>query len=109
MNADNRQVVIVGAGHAGGSAAALLRQYGWPGSIVLLGDEPTLPYQRPPPMPASPAATASSSMTTPALLTDLCDLPPRIRRPTASGRSGQRDRRLRGRARADRRGQSGAP
>jgi 3-phenylpropionate/trans-cinnamate dioxygenase ferredoxin reductase subunit len=42
------RVVIVGAGHAGGSAAALLRQYGWQGSITLIGAEPVPPYQRPP-------------------------------------------------------------
>ena len=42
------RVVIVGAGHAGGSAAALLRQYGWTGPITLIGDEPIAPYQRPP-------------------------------------------------------------
>ena len=42
------RVVIVGAGHAGGSAAAFLRQYGHTGPIVLIGDEPLLPYQRPP-------------------------------------------------------------
>jgi 3-phenylpropionate/trans-cinnamate dioxygenase ferredoxin reductase component len=41
-------VVIVGAGHAGGSAAALLRQHGWKGKITLIGTEPELPYQRPP-------------------------------------------------------------
>lgn len=42
------RVVIVGAGHAGGSAAALLRQSGWKGPITLIGDEPFPPYQRPP-------------------------------------------------------------
>ncbi|WP_298327529.1 NAD(P)/FAD-dependent oxidoreductase [Asticcacaulis sp.] len=41
-------VVIMGAGHAGGSAAAFLRQYGYEGPITLIGDEPYLPYQRPP-------------------------------------------------------------
>ena len=41
-------IVIVGAGHAGGSAAALLRQYGFEGPIVLAGEEPLAPYQRPP-------------------------------------------------------------
>ncbi|MBU1374538.1 MAG: FAD-dependent oxidoreductase [Alphaproteobacteria bacterium] len=41
-------VVIVGAGHAGGTAAALLRQYGHAGAITLIGDEPIAPYQRPP-------------------------------------------------------------
>jgi 3-phenylpropionate/trans-cinnamate dioxygenase ferredoxin reductase subunit len=42
------RVVILGAGHAGGSAAAFLRQYGHSGPIVLVGEEPLLPYQRPP-------------------------------------------------------------
>ncbi len=41
-------VVIVGAGHAGGSAAAFLRQYGYDGAITLIGEEPIAPYQRPP-------------------------------------------------------------
>ena len=40
-------VVILGAGHAGGTAAALLRQYGYTGHITLIG-EPIPPYQRPP-------------------------------------------------------------
>ncbi len=47
MNETTR-IVIVGAGHAGGSAVALLRQYGWKGTITLIGDEPVPPYQRPP-------------------------------------------------------------
>jgi 3-phenylpropionate/trans-cinnamate dioxygenase ferredoxin reductase subunit len=42
------KVVIVGAGHAGGSAAALLRTSGFEGRILLLGEEPVAPYQRPP-------------------------------------------------------------
>ena len=41
-------VVIVGAGHAGFQLAASLRQHGFDGGITLLGDEPALPYQRPP-------------------------------------------------------------
>jgi 3-phenylpropionate/trans-cinnamate dioxygenase ferredoxin reductase subunit len=41
-------IVIAGGGHAGGSAAAFLRQYGWKGAITLVGAEPILPYQRPP-------------------------------------------------------------
>jgi 3-phenylpropionate/trans-cinnamate dioxygenase ferredoxin reductase subunit len=44
----SKNVVILGAGHAGGTAAALLRQYGHDGSITLIGDEPWAPYQRPP-------------------------------------------------------------
>ncbi len=42
------KVVIVGAGHAGGSAAALLRASGFEGEIVMIGEEPAPPYQRPP-------------------------------------------------------------
>jgi 3-phenylpropionate/trans-cinnamate dioxygenase ferredoxin reductase subunit len=42
------RIVIIGAGHAGGSVAALLRQYGHDGPITLIGDEPHFPYQRPP-------------------------------------------------------------
>jgi 3-phenylpropionate/trans-cinnamate dioxygenase ferredoxin reductase subunit len=48
MNDTSGRVAIVGAGHAGGSAAALLRQYGWQGSVMLIGAEPVPPYQRPP-------------------------------------------------------------
>lgn len=41
-------VVILGAGHAGFQTAASLRQEGFDGRIMLIGDEPGLPYQRPP-------------------------------------------------------------
>lgn len=41
-------VLIVGAGHAGAQAAIALRQNKFAGSIALLGDEPELPYERPP-------------------------------------------------------------
>lgn len=44
----NAHVVIIGAGHAGGTLCALLRQYGHTGLITLIGDEPIPPYQRPP-------------------------------------------------------------
>lgn len=44
----SEHVVIVGAGHAGGSVAAFLRQFGFAGPITLVGDEPLPPYQRPP-------------------------------------------------------------
>jgi 3-phenylpropionate/trans-cinnamate dioxygenase ferredoxin reductase component len=43
-----QKVVIAGAGHAAGQAVATLRQKKWPGEIVLVGEEPWLPYQRPP-------------------------------------------------------------
>jgi 3-phenylpropionate/trans-cinnamate dioxygenase ferredoxin reductase component len=42
------RVVIVGAGHGGANAAALLRQQGFEGEIVMLSDESEVPYQRPP-------------------------------------------------------------
>lgn len=41
-------MVIIGAGHAAGQAAASLRQEKYTGSITIIGDEPHLPYQRPP-------------------------------------------------------------
>lgn len=41
-------VVIVGAGHGGAQAATALRQLKFEGSILLVGDEPELPYERPP-------------------------------------------------------------
>lgn len=41
-------IVIVGAGHGGAQAAIALRQNGLTGSIALIGDEPELPYERPP-------------------------------------------------------------
>lgn len=44
----DQTILIAGAGHAGGSAAAMVRQLGWQGPITLIGDEPVLPYQRPP-------------------------------------------------------------
>lgn len=43
-----RSVVILGAGQAGGEAAFRLRANGFSGAITLLGEEPFLPYQRPP-------------------------------------------------------------
>src|SRR3984893_7008594 len=42
------RVVVVGAGHGGFQLAAPLRQGGFDGTITLLGEEPVLPYQRPP-------------------------------------------------------------
>jgi NADPH-dependent 2,4-dienoyl-CoA reductase/sulfur reductase-like enzyme len=40
--------VIVGAGQAGGWAAVAMREAGFTGRILLLGDEPYPPYERPP-------------------------------------------------------------
>lgn len=45
---DARRVVVIGAGHGGGSVVAFLRQYGFTGAITLVGDEPVAPYHRPP-------------------------------------------------------------
>jgi 3-phenylpropionate/trans-cinnamate dioxygenase ferredoxin reductase subunit len=42
------RTVIIGAGIAGVSAASAMRSAGYDGEIVLLGDEPELPYRRPP-------------------------------------------------------------
>ncbi|MBP0610173.1 MULTISPECIES: NAD(P)/FAD-dependent oxidoreductase [Burkholderia] len=44
----DRVMAIVGAGHAGGRAAQVLRACGWRGRIVLIGAEPHPPYERPP-------------------------------------------------------------
>jgi 3-phenylpropionate/trans-cinnamate dioxygenase ferredoxin reductase component len=40
--------VIVGAGLAGAKAAEALREEGFDGPVVLIGDEPEAPYERPP-------------------------------------------------------------
>ena len=43
----DRSFVIVGASLAGATAAATLRAEGFDGSVVLVGAEPHLPYERP--------------------------------------------------------------
>lgn len=45
--ASQRAMAVVGAGHAGGRAALQLRAQGWTGPIVVFGEEPDLPYERP--------------------------------------------------------------
>lgn len=40
--------LVIGAGHAAGQLVSSLRQKGWEGRIVLVGEEPWVPYQRPP-------------------------------------------------------------
>ncbi|PJF09574.1 NAD(P)/FAD-dependent oxidoreductase [Pseudorhodobacter sp. MZDSW-24AT] len=42
------RVVIIGAGQAGAALAAKLRSLGHQGPLVVIGDEPAPPYQRPP-------------------------------------------------------------
>jgi 3-phenylpropionate/trans-cinnamate dioxygenase ferredoxin reductase subunit len=73
-------MVIIGAGECGAAAALTLRASGYAGPVTLIGDEPHLPYERPPlsktaittenePLPKTIAAsdrlaTASISLTT---------------------------------------------
>ncbi|HEY0747902.1 MAG TPA: FAD-dependent oxidoreductase, partial [Steroidobacteraceae bacterium] len=47
LSAEQR-VAIVGAGHSGGRVALHLRACGFKGEIVVIGEEPDLPYERPP-------------------------------------------------------------
>jgi 3-phenylpropionate/trans-cinnamate dioxygenase ferredoxin reductase subunit len=42
------RVVVIGAGHVGGTFVALLRQAGFTGEVIAFGDEPDPPYHRPP-------------------------------------------------------------
>lgn len=44
----NYDILIVGAGHGGAQAAIMLRQLKFEGSIAIIGDEPEIPYERPP-------------------------------------------------------------
>ena len=46
--ADNRTFVIAGAGLAGAKAAETLREEGFAGRVVLIGEENERPYERPP-------------------------------------------------------------
>jgi 3-phenylpropionate/trans-cinnamate dioxygenase ferredoxin reductase subunit len=48
MAAAAQRVAIIGAGQGGGQAAYSLRQAGFEGAVMLIGDEPAPPYQRPP-------------------------------------------------------------
>jgi 3-phenylpropionate/trans-cinnamate dioxygenase ferredoxin reductase subunit len=41
-------ILIIGGGQAGAQAIDTLRREGYQGRLVLIGDEPELPYQRPP-------------------------------------------------------------
>ncbi len=41
-------IIVVGAGQAGVALAAKLRALGYDGPLLLIGQEPVLPYQRPP-------------------------------------------------------------
>ncbi len=48
IEVNHYDVLIVGGGHAGAQAAIALRQNGFEGNVAIVGDEPELPYERPP-------------------------------------------------------------
>ncbi len=48
VNDGTRPVIVAGAGHAAGQVLVALRKEGYAGPLVLVGEEPQLPYQRPP-------------------------------------------------------------
>jgi NADPH-dependent 2,4-dienoyl-CoA reductase/sulfur reductase-like enzyme len=56
-----KRVAVVGASLAGVRAAQELRAQGYDGGVVLIGDEPHLPYDRPPLSKAFLAGTASAA------------------------------------------------
>ncbi len=48
QSAPSADVVIVGGGHGGAACAIALRKAGFAGSILIVGKEAELPYERPP-------------------------------------------------------------
>ncbi|MDW3685097.1 FAD-dependent oxidoreductase [Cupriavidus sp. CV2] len=48
MNTNLTTIVVIGAGQAGSWAVRTLRDEGFKGRVVLIGDEPHPPYERPP-------------------------------------------------------------
>ena len=48
MTTENQTCLIIGASHAGAQLATAVRKEGWEGRILVIGDETTLPYHRPP-------------------------------------------------------------
>ncbi len=67
MPSSEAGMVIVGAGEAGGRAALALREAGYGGPVRLVGEEPHLPYERP---PLSKAAMVSEGEPSPACILD---------------------------------------
>jgi len=45
---NRNSVVVIGAGQAAAQLAMSLRQGGWTAPVIIIGEEPYLPYQRPP-------------------------------------------------------------
>ena len=60
-------MVIIGAGECGTRAAFALREEGYAGLVTLIGDEPHLPYERP---PLSKEALAAAGGVVPKLIAD---------------------------------------
>jgi NADPH-dependent 2,4-dienoyl-CoA reductase/sulfur reductase-like enzyme len=58
---EQRRIVVVGASLGGLRAAEQLRAAGWRGEIVVVGDEPHLPYNRPPLSKASLTAPGTAA------------------------------------------------
>jgi len=44
----SKTCIIIGASHAAAQLSISLRQEGWAGRILIIGDEPYAPYHRPP-------------------------------------------------------------
>ena len=44
----DKTAIVIGASHAAAQLTTSLRQDGWNGEIIVIGDEPYLPYHRPP-------------------------------------------------------------
>ncbi|HWL57648.1 MAG TPA: FAD-dependent oxidoreductase [Paracoccus sp. (in: a-proteobacteria)] len=57
------RIVIIGTGQGGQQMAASLRQEGFAGEILMIGDEPGLPYQRPPLSKAYMASGDAAALT----------------------------------------------
>ncbi|SFJ16008.1 3-phenylpropionate/trans-cinnamate dioxygenase ferredoxin reductase subunit [Sphingomonas sp. NFR04] len=45
---DRFDILIVGSGHGGAQCAVALRQAGFAGTLAVIGEDPELPYERPP-------------------------------------------------------------